>query len=105
MVVLDALPAYRPASGPANCAASNPAFRPAYVDADGLFLGNRFRLTAAIEAAVAANAVWRLGLVTLRAFAEADGLQGVTSAAFRGAGFRVSSLWIRHRLKTLSSVL
>ena len=61
-----------------------------------LFLVDRAGLAAAVVAAVAAHAVRRLGLVAMRAFAEADRLQRVVSPAFGRPGLRVSSLWIRH---------
>jgi hypothetical protein len=59
-------------------------------------------LPAAIIPAVRAHAMRRFGLVTVRTFAEANGPQGVMRAALGRPRFGVSSLWIRHRLKTLS---
>src|SRR5438132_7056331 len=71
----------------------------------GLFLVYRPRLPAAVIPAVGADAVRPLRLVTVRAFAQANRLQRVMRAALRGARFRVSSFWIRHRCDSFSSQL
>ena len=55
-------------------------------------------LAAPVEAAVRADPVWQLRLMALRALAHPDRLEGVVGPAPRRAGFRVSSLWIRHAL-------
>src|SRR5436190_6738482 len=53
-------------------------------------------LTAAIVAAVGTDAVRRLRLVAVRAFAQADWAEGIVRAALRRSRFRVSSFRIRH---------
>ena len=68
-----------------------------------LLLVDRARLAAAVVPAVGAHAVRRLGFVALRALAEAHRLQRVVRPALGRAGLGVSSFWIRHRLKILSS--
>src|SRR5262245_49857973 len=68
-----------------------------------LFFFNGTNLPCTVVPAVRAHAVRRLGFVTVRALAEPDCLQSVVSTALGGARFGVSSFWIRHRLRTLSS--
>ena len=49
-----------------------------------------------VIAAMRADAVRRLGLVTLRTEAGRGSRERVVRAPFRGASFRVSTFWIRH---------
>ena len=67
-----------------------------------LFLVDRSRLPTAVVAAVRTHTMRWPRLVTMGAFAEADGRQRVVRAALGGTGLGVSSLWIRHRLRILS---
>ena len=62
----------------------------------GLFLADGADLAAAVVAAVPADNVRQLELMTLGAFTGADGLEGVVGAPLRGAGLGVSAFWIRH---------
>ena len=71
--------------------------------AGGLVLLDRTRLPTAVVPAVGADPVRRLRLVALGALGEAGGGEGVVRTALRRAGLGVSSLWIRHRLRILSS--
>ena len=65
-------------------------------DEDPSVFLDRAGLASPVVAAVGADAVRRLGLVALRAFAEADRRQCVVRPALGGARLGVSSLWIRH---------
>src|SRR6185312_2161711 len=66
-------------------------------DPDQLVLGYRARLPSFVVAAVAAHAVRRLRLVTVRALAEARGLQRVVRAALGRPRLGMASFGIRHR--------
>ena len=70
-----------------------------------LSLVDRPRLAPAVVPTVRTHAVRRLGLVTVRAFAEADSLQCVVRPAFGRPRLRVSSFWIWHRLSQAESLL
>jgi hypothetical protein len=70
----------------------------------GLFLVNRSGLPAAVVPAIGAHAVRRLRFVTVRALAQPYGCERVVRAALGRARLRVSSFWIRHRLRILSSL-
>ena len=63
-----------------------------------LFFLDRARLAAAVIAAVSADLVRHLGLVALRALAEAHRLQRIVRAALGRPRLGVSSFWIWHLL-------
>src|SRR5207247_4146071 len=62
-----------------------------------LVLVDRSGLPPFVVAAVRADAMRGFGLVTVRALAEAGGLQRVVRAPLRRACLRMSSFWIWHR--------
>src|SRR5262245_57493347 len=79
-----------------TCRAESKVMRDVPSSLPRLVLVDRASLTSAVVPAVGAHAVRRLGLVAMRAFAEADGLQRVVRAPFRGAGLGVASFRIGH---------
>src|SRR5439155_3376731 len=61
-----------------------------------LLLFDRARLPSAIVAAVRTDAMWPLGLVAMRAFAQPRGLERVVCPALGRARLGVSSFWVWH---------
>ena len=66
-----------------------------------LFLVHRADRTLLVISAMRTDAVRCLGLVALRTEAGRGHRQRVVRAPFRGAGFRMSTFWIRHLYRSL----
>src|SRR5678816_3238674 len=64
-----------------------------------------FDLACVVVTAVRADAMRRLGLLTLRAQPGGRGPQRVMGPALRGAGLGMSAFWIRHRKSLATSTL